>query len=160
MITQIESKSMRWRQQGISIEDIQWLIKFYFNQEKPLSLVSAGIENARRYWRKEKDNVIEELEKWWEGDRGRFVLIEVDTRYGASDWEVQLGNVDRTFDPNDGYYQPDEDRPNFGIVCAAEAGYDGWPNPNVVSARTPNKEWTGLAPVIKAAIKRANDLEL
>jgi hypothetical protein len=161
MITQHAVKALQWRKMGISFEDIQWLLEFYFNEEYPLVHVGALINNAKAYWRNEKDKALEELEDWWEGGRGRFVKLEADTTYGATDWKVHLGNVDVTFDPKDGYYQPDpDDTRNFGIVCAAEAGYDTWKEPNVVCARTPNKEWTGPGPVIKAAIKRADELGL
>lgn len=103
---------------------------------------------------------IEALESWVNGHKGRYVRdLGVDTGYGATCWELVLGNVH--IKPQKGWHVAEKGRAE---IFASETNFLGTPDampPNVVVVVDGNamEDWPGLARVIEAAIERANNLD-
>jgi len=108
------------------------------------------------------------LEKWKNGEKGRYVRdLGIDTGYGATCWNLVLGNVDRK--PGKKWHKDKYALKQLGLraraeVYASEVDFFEVNNrpPNVVTAQTGDEEdfWPGLNRTIEAAIKKADELGL
>lgn len=102
---------------------------------------------------------LKRLEEWNEGSKGRWVNIFIDNGYGASSWEIKLGNC--SVPCREGWSFIENDKPH-GIVYASEVSFfdtSGCPD-NVVYAvpSIVKSDWPGLAKTILAALSRAERL--
>ena len=109
-------------------------------------------------------DILTRLEDWHHGKRGRYVTIGIDTTYGATCWDVVLGNVD--IDLPAGWYSDGTDGTQPGqrksaAVHAAEVSFFGIDYdvpPNLVFAS--EDDFVGLEKTIEVAIAKAEELGL
>lgn len=122
--------------------------------------------------------MLKELEDWWNGKdilndnstenifkaKGRWVQITIDTKFGATCWEVILGNTEISLNSN--WYKPEEIDLFGSCVIANEVPFiiseDGQFPENVVFAAesTSQDGWPGLEKTIKVALDKAKELGL
>jgi len=103
------------------------------------------------------DEVIAALEAWNHGSKARWIKMTRDTSYGATCWEVILGNVGRKPEAD---WHKDKDSGMGSAVYAAECSFFEHTSipPNVVYVMGEDDDWPGLAKVILAALQRAKEL--
>ena len=104
-------------------------------------------------------NIIEKLEKWHSVKKGRYVKeISIDTTYGATCWEVVLGNVN--IKPKEGWLN-ESGKAEVYVAETYFVGGDGMPpNCAVVVDGDKMKSWPGLTATIELAIELADKLGL
>lgn len=104
-------------------------------------------------------DVVKKLEDWHSAKKGRYVKrISIDTTYGATCWEVVLGNVN--IKSKEDWFK-ESDRAEVYVSETYFIGGDGMPpNCAVVVDGDKMKSWPGLTATIELAIKLANKLGL
>ncbi len=104
-------------------------------------------------------DVIKKLEDWHNTKKGRYVKgISINTTYGATCWEVILGNVD--IKPKKSWFK-ESDRAEVYVAETYFIGGDGMPpNCAVVVDGDKMEDWPGLAATIEKAIELADKLGL
>ena len=125
------------------------------------------------------DDSLNELERWWCGKdldpdneksyfrrKGRYLHLNINTTYGATEWEVVLGNCNVKH-TKDWYQDFNGDRDNIKRteVVAVESGTEGDTNkyPNFVYASDyfgDDYGQIGLNRTIQAALAKAEELGL
>lgn len=94
-------------------------------------------------------NTLERLDKWWGGEKGRFVRIEQDTTYGATAWTCELGHLKgkRKVVATEVFFFTDED----GNIPYPVVDDEGW---NVYPVAVNDKDvWCGPERVIQLALE-------
>ena len=101
-------------------------------------------------------NAIQKLEKWWAEEKGRYVSdINIGTTYGATCWEVTLGNCNKN--PGDDWSKEDHDRAE--VYAYETQFYDGDIPTNVVFVKG-EETFPGLEKTILVALDKAKELGL
>ncbi len=113
-------------------------------------------------------DTIEKLENWHNTKKGRYVnRISIDTTYGATCWEVVLGNVNTKSEED--WYDDYDDSDNIvgardrAEVYVTETTFiDGEMAPNCAAVVDGDhmESWPGLAATIEKAIELADKLGL
>lgn len=118
--------------------------------------------------------MLKELENWHNGldlsnttedilkSKGRWVQIEIDTKFGATCWEVLLGNVQIDSKPD--WHKPEEIKCNGACVIASEVPFvfstNQFPENIVFAEESAKNGWPGLEKTIKVALDKAYELGL
>ena len=103
-------------------------------------------------------DIIKKLENWHTAKKGRYVKgISIDTTYGATCWEVVLGNVN--IKPKEGWFN-ESDRAEVYVTETSFISGDMPQNCAVVVDGDEMKSWPGLVATIELAIELANKLGL
>jgi hypothetical protein len=105
--------------------------------------------------------MFKQLEKWANGQKGRYVKIDLEPSYGATCWNVELGNVD--IEPKEGWAIPSDSQ--FACVLVSEAQFllsenEGHPENVVFVMAQDTNQWPGLEKVLQVALDKVQEFGL
>lgn len=102
-------------------------------------------------------NAIKELEEWRSGMKGRYVVIDIDTDFAATCWNVTLGNM--MMKPKDDWFLAEK---NHAIVLCEEVLFLDSDEPCPPNVCTVEEEksivFPGLEKTILTALDKAKEL--